>query len=49
MVRLVMAGTSRDLDRLTSSTQRGSSPINELVNRELDQLTRLLRFGRRKV
>jgi hypothetical protein len=40
IVRLVMAGTSRDLDRLTSSTQRGSSPINELVNRELDQLTR---------
>ena len=39
-VRVVMAGTSRDLDRLTSSTQRGSSPINELVNRELDQLTR---------
>jgi tetratricopeptide (TPR) repeat protein len=39
-VRVVIAGTSRDLDRLTTTTVRGSSPINEFLNRELDQLTR---------
>ena len=40
VVRVVIAGTSRDLDRLTSTTVRGSSPVNEFLNRELDQLTR---------
>ena len=40
MVHVVIAGTLRDLDRLTMSTARGSSPVNEFLNRELDQLTR---------
>ncbi|HWO19674.1 MAG TPA: tetratricopeptide repeat protein [Kofleriaceae bacterium] len=39
-VRVVMAGTLRDVDRLTTSAVRGSSPVNEFLNRELDQLTR---------
>jgi tetratricopeptide (TPR) repeat protein len=39
-VRVVIAGTLRDLDRLTTSAVRGSSPVNEFLNRELDQLTR---------
>src|SRR5262249_46253817 len=39
-VRVVIAGTWRDLDRLTMATPRGSSPVNEFLNRELDQLTR---------
>ncbi len=38
-VRIVIAGTSRDLDRLTITNARGSSPVNEFLNRELDQLT----------
>jgi hypothetical protein len=38
-VRIVMAGTSRDLDRLTETSARGSSPVNEFLNREVDQLT----------
>jgi len=40
IVRVVIAGTSRDLDRLTTTTVRGSSPVNEFLNRELDQLTK---------
>jgi tetratricopeptide (TPR) repeat protein len=40
VVHVVIAGTLRDLDRLTMSAVRGSSPVNEFLNRELDQLTR---------
>jgi tetratricopeptide (TPR) repeat protein len=41
MVRIVYAGTSRDLDTVSTATfrYRGSSPLNELINRELDQIT----------
>lgn len=39
-IRIVMAGTYRDLDRLTACTDLGSSPVNEFINRELGQLTR---------
>jgi tetratricopeptide (TPR) repeat protein len=39
LVRVVTAGTPRDLDRITTSTVRGSSALNEFLNRELDALT----------